>query len=194
MFQNDISYVIRDIDEKDLPNISEIVKKLMEEHLLEGVAAPFFYSWEIKDLQEQLPTGWKLNIKEDTYIPENKIRLTVSNAYFKASRYFNPLIKDVELFGECIGNIKLKGEREEVIVLCNDFPYDEEEERLLFDLDYADGESPILFTVSCGEKFGFDGETFQLSTSDYDGDEFILGESSIEIINYIKETLEADWS
>ena len=42
MFQNDISYVIRDIDEKDLPNISEIVKKLMEENLLEGVAAPFF--------------------------------------------------------------------------------------------------------------------------------------------------------
>ena len=65
-----------------------------------------------------------MNIKEDTYIPKNKIRLTVSNAYFKASRHFNPLIKDVELFGECIGNIKLKGEREELIVLSNDFQYD----------------------------------------------------------------------
>ena len=41
MFQNDVSFVYKDIDQ-DTENIREVIKDLMMKHLEESIAAPFF--------------------------------------------------------------------------------------------------------------------------------------------------------
>ena len=132
MFQNDLSFVYEDIDQ-DTENIREVIKDLMMKHLEESVAAPFFYDWELNELKDQLPETFSLEINKKKGVPENKIRLTVVNAYFDAIRHFDDYLDEldddsqVKLVAEPIGCIELDGEEDEGVVAITsiDAPYDE---------------------------------------------------------------------
>ena len=195
MFQNDISFVYKDIDQ-DTENIGAVIKDLMLKHLEESVAAPFFYDWELNDLKDQLPDNWSLEINENLDVPENKIRLTVVNAYFDATRHFEDYLEEfedseVKLVAEPIGSIDLTGEENEGVVAITtiDAPYDEENELSLFELSDASGDSPIKIAVTPGPNFETAYNTFSCPGKYTDGhDDFELDNSTVEeIALFIKD-------
>ena len=154
LFQNDISFITKDIKINDIGNLRKIIRDLMEEHLKYSIATPFFYIWELDDLKDQLPNNWKINIDQTRYIPKDKVRITITNAYFDVSRHFNPTLEEVILTGQSIGKIDIKGNGEQEDVIAIDCEvYDNEKEKYLFELDYARGESPIRVSITGGELF-----------------------------------------
>ena len=46
MFQNDISFITKDIYREDILNLPEIIKESMEDHLKNSIATPFCFLWE----------------------------------------------------------------------------------------------------------------------------------------------------
>ena len=192
MFQNDLGFVYRDINQ-NLENLENVIKELMLQHRDESVAAPFFYDWELVDLRDQLPSSWSLEINEKLNVPKDKIRITVVNAYFDASRHFGDYLEEfeganVKLIGEPIGCIDLVGEDNEGIVVITsiDAPYDEANETTLLELFAARGESPYKIAVTPGEKWDFAPQTFPCP-GEYTGDDFDLDKSIVEEISaYIK--------
>ena len=195
MFQNDVSFVYKDIDQ-DTENIREVIKELMMKHLEESVASPFFYDWELNELKEQLPENFSLEIDNKKEVPENKIRLTVVNAYFEATRHFDEYLdeldddSEVKLVAEPIGCIELNGEENEGIVAITsiDAPYDEENELSLLELSDASGDSPIKIAITPGSNFETEYRTFSCPgkyTDDHD--DFELDNSQVEeIVSHIK--------
>ena len=193
MFQNDVSFVYKDIDQ-DTENIREVIKDLMMKHLEESVAAPFFYDWELNDLKDQLPGNFSLEINKKKDVPENKIRLTVVNAYFEATRHFDDYLdeldddSEVKLIAEPIGCIELDGEEDEGVVAITsiDAPYDEENELSLLELFDATGDSPIKIAVTSGRNFESERCTFSCP-GEYSDDDFELDNSKVEeIVSFIK--------
>tara|TARA_B100000073_G_scaffold321032_1_gene301193 strand:- start:88 stop:690 length:603 start_codon:yes stop_codon:yes gene_type:complete len=193
MFQNDLSFVYKDIDQ-DTKNIREVIKDLMMKHLEESVAAPFFYDWELNDLKDQLPGNFSLEINKKKDVPENKIRLTVVNAYFEATRHFEDYLdeldddSEVKLIAEPIGCIELDGEEDEGVVAITsiDAPYDEENELSLLELFDATGDSPIKIAVTSGRNFESERCTFSCP-GEYSDDDFELDNSKVEeIVSFIK--------
>ena len=193
MFQNDLSFVYKDIDQ-DTKNIREVIKDLMMKHLEESVAAPFFYDWELNDLKDQLPGNFSLEINKKKDVPENKIRLTVVNAYFEATRHFEDYLdeidddSEVKLIAEPIGCIELDGEEDEGVVAITsiDAPYDEENELSLLELFDASGDSPIKIAVTSGRNFESERCTFSCP-GEYSDDDFKLDNSKVEeIVSFIK--------
>ena len=193
MFQNDLSFVYKDIDQ-DTENIREVIKDLMMKHLEESVAAPFFYDWELNDLKDQLPGNFSLEINKKKDVPENKIRLTVVNAYFEATRHFEDYLdeldddSEVKLIAEPIGCIELDGEEDEGVVAITsiDAPYDEENEFSLLELFDASGDSPIKIAVTSGRNFESERCTFSCP-GEYSDDDFELDNSKVEeIVSFIK--------
>ena len=193
MFQNDVSFFYKDIDQ-DTENIREVIKDLMMKHLEESVAAPFFYDWELNDLKDQLPGNFSLEINKKKDVPENKIRLTVVNAYFEATRHFEDYLdeldddSEVKLVAEPIGCIELDGEENEGIVAITsiDAPYDEENELSLLELFDATGDSPIKIAVTSGRNFESERCTFSCP-GEYSDDDFELDNSKVEeITSFIK--------
>tara|TARA_B100000085_G_scaffold259987_1_gene263165 strand:- start:90 stop:692 length:603 start_codon:yes stop_codon:yes gene_type:complete len=193
MFQNDLSFVYKDIDQ-DTENIREVIKDLMMKHLEESVAAPFFYDWELNDLKDQLPGNFSLEINKKKDVPENKIRLTVVNAYFEATRHFEDYLdeldddSEVKLIAEPIGCIELDGEEDEGVVAITsiDAPYDEENELSLLELFDATGDSPIKIAVTSGRNFESERCTFSCP-GEYSDDDFELDNSKVEeIVSFIK--------
>tara|TARA_B100001287_G_scaffold148206_1_gene124845 strand:- start:131 stop:733 length:603 start_codon:yes stop_codon:yes gene_type:complete len=193
MFQNDLSFVYKDIDQ-DTENIREVIKDLMMKHLEESVAAPFFYDWELNDLKDQLPGNFSLEINRKKDVPENKIRLTVVNAYFEATRHFEDYLdeldddSEVKLIAEPIGCIELDGEEDEGVVAITsiDAPYDEENELSLLELFDASGDSPIKIAVTSGRNFESERCTFSCP-GEYSDDDFELDNSKVEeIVSFIK--------
>jgi hypothetical protein len=188
MLQNDLGFVYRDIDQ-DVENLENVIKELMLQHRDESVAAPFFYDWELDDLRDQLPSSWILEINEKLNVPNDKIRITVLNAYFDASRHFDDYLKEfeganVKLIGEPIGCINLNGEDDEgIVVITNiDAPYDEENEASLLECFYANGESPYKIAITPGEKWDFEPQTFSCP-GEYTDDDFKLDKSIFEKIS-----------
>ena len=194
MFQNDISFITKDIYREDILNLPEIIKELMEDHLKNSIATPFCFRWELEYLQDQLPIDWKLTIDERTNIPKNKIRLTISNAYFNVSRHFNNSLKNVQLRGLSIGSVDLKGNgnNENIIAIDCDV-YDQEKGKNLFELDFARGESPIKLSVTGGENFNNNCATFGIP-SGYGKEEIELQQlNNIEpIIQFVKDLSQLD--
>ena len=194
MFQNDISFITKDIYREDILNLPEIIKELMEDHLKNSIATPFCFRWELEYLQDQLPIDWKLTIDERTNIPKNKIRLTISNAYFNVSRHFNNSLKNVQLRGLSIGSVDLKGNgnNEDIIAIDCDV-YDQEKGKNLFELDFASGESPIKLSVTGGENFNNNCATFGIP-SGYGKEEIELQQlNNIEpIIQFVKDLSQLD--
>ena len=194
MFQNDISFITKDIYREDILNLPEIIKELMEDHLKNSIATPFCFLWELEYLQDQLPIDWKLTIDERTNIPKNKIRLTISNAYFNVSRHFNNSLKNVQLRGLSIGSVDLKGNgnNEDIIAIDCDV-YDQEKGKHLFELDFARGESPIKLSVTGGENFNNNCATFGIP-SGYGKEEIELQQlNNIEpIIQFVKDLSQLD--
>jgi len=196
MFQNDVSFVYKDIDQGE-ENIKEVIKDLMMKHLEEGVSAPFFYDWELDELKNKLPQNFSLEINEKNNVPENKVRLTVVNAYFEANRHFQDYLdsldddSEVKLVAEPIGCIELDGEEDEGIVVITsiDAPYDEENELSLLELSDASGDSPIKLAVTAGDKFDNERTTFLCPGKYSDNyDDFELDNSKVEeIVTFIKE-------
>ena len=193
MFQNDLSFVYKDIDQ-DTEDIREVIKDLMMKHLEESVAAPFFYDWELNDLKDQLPSNFSLEINKKKDVPENKIRLTVVNAYFEATRHFEDYLdeldddSEVKLVAEPIGCIELDGEEDEGVVAITsiDAPYDEENELSLLELFDASGDSPIKIAVTSGRNFESERCTFSCP-GEYSDDDFELDNSKVEeIVSFIK--------
>ena len=193
MFQNDLSFVYKDIDQ-DTENIREVIKDLMMKHLEESVAGPFFYDWELNDLKDQLPSNFSLEINKKKDVPENKIRLTVVNAYFEATRHFEDYLdeldddSEVKLIAEPIGCIELDGEEDEGVVTITsiDAPYDEENELSLLELFDASGDSPIKIAVTSGRNFESERCTFSCP-GEYSDDDFELDNSKVEeIVSFIK--------
>ena len=193
MFQNDLSFVYKDIDQ-NTENIREVIKDLMMKHLEESVAAPFFYDWELNDLKDQLPGNFSLEINKKKDVPENKIRLTVVNAYFEATRHFEDYLdeldddSEVKLIAEPIGCIELDGEEDEGVVAITsiDAPYDEENELSLLELFDATGDSPIKIAVTSGRNFESERCTFSCP-GEYSDDDFELDNSKVEeIVSFIK--------
>lgn len=193
MFQNDVSFVYKDIDQ-DTENIKEVIKDLMMKHLEESVSGPFFYDWELNDLKDQLPENFSLEINKKKDVSENKIRLTVVNAYFEATRHFDDYLdelnddSEVKLVAEPIGCIDLTGEGSEgIVVITNvDAPYDEENEANLLECFEASGESPYKIAITNGEKWDFEPKTFPCPGK-YSDDDFELDKSIFdEISNHIK--------
>ena len=193
MFQNDLSFVYKDIDQ-DTKNIREVIKDLMMKHLEESVAAPFFYDWELNDLKDQLPGNFSLEINKKKDVPENKIRLTVVNAYFEATRHFEDYLdeldddSEIKLIAEPIGCIELDGEEDEGVVAITsiDAPYDEENELSLLELSDASGDSPIKIAVTSGGNFESERCTFSCP-GEYSDDDFELDNSKVEeIVSFIK--------
>ena len=196
MFQNDVSFVYKDIDQ-DTENIREVIKDLMMKHLEESVAAPFFYDWELNELKDQLPENFSLEINKKKDVPENKIRLTVVNAYFDATRHFEDYLDvficmdddpKVKLVAEPIGCIELDGEEDEGVVAITsiDAPYDEENGLSLLELSDASGSSPIKIAVTSGLKFEGERCTFSCPGK-YSDDDFELDNSKVEdIVSFIK--------
>tara|TARA_Y100000589_G_scaffold169879_1_gene161476 strand:+ start:107 stop:709 length:603 start_codon:yes stop_codon:yes gene_type:complete len=193
MFQNDVSFIYKDIDQ-ETENIKEVIKDLMIKHLEESVAGPFFYDYELNDLKDQLPENFSLEIDKKKNVPENKIRLTVVNAYFDATRHFDDYLDEldddsqVKLVAEPIGCIELDGEETEAVLAITsiDAPYDEENELSLLELSDASGDSPIKIAVTPGENFDLDTCTFSCP-GEYADDDFELDNSKVEeIISFIK--------
>ena len=188
MLQNDIGFVHRDIDQS-LENLENVIKELMLQHRDESVAAPFFYDWELDDLRGQLPSSWSIEINEKLNVPKDKIRITVVNAYFDASRHFVDYLDEfegasVKLIGEPIGCINLDGEDNEGIVVISfiDAPYDEENEAMLLECFSANGESPYQIAITPGEKWNFAPQTFPCP-GEYTRDDFKLDKSIVEEIS-----------
>ena len=188
MFQNDIGFVYRDIDQ-DIESLENVIKELMLQHRDESVAAPFFYNWELDDLRDQLPSSWSIEINEKLNIPSDKIRITVLNAYFDAGRHFDDYLEEfqgtnVKLTAEPIGCIDLNGEdNEEIVVITSiDAPYDEENEASLLECFYADGESPIKIAITPGKKWDFEPQTFSCPGK-YTDDDFKLDKSIFDKIS-----------
>ena len=193
MFQNDVSFVYKDIDQ-DTENIREVIKDLMMKHLEESVAAPFFYDWELNELKDQLPENFSLEINKKKGVPENKIRLTVVNAYFDATRHFEDYLdeldddSEVKLVAQPIGCIELDGEEDEGVVAITsiDAPYDEENGLSLLELSDASGYSPIKIAITSGLNFEGERRTFPCP-GEYSDDDFELDNSKVEeIISFIK--------
>ena len=193
MFQNDVSFVYKDIDQ-DTENIRGVIKDLMMKHLEESVSAPFFYDWELNDLKDQLPGNFSLEINKKKDVPENKIRLTVVNAYFEATRHFEDYLdeldddSEIKLIAEPIGCIELDGEEDEGVVAITsiDAPYDEENELSLLELFDASGDSPIKIAVTSGRNFESERCTFSCP-GEYSDDDFELDNSKVEeIVSFIK--------
>ena len=166
----------------------------MMKHLEESVAAPFFYDWELNDLKDQLPGNFSLEINKKKDVPENKIRLTVVNAYFEATRHFEDYLdeldddSEVKLIAEPIGCIELDGEEDEGVVAITsiDAPYDEENELSLLELFDASGDSPIKIAVTSGRNFESERCTFSCP-GEYSDDDFELDNSKVEeITSFIK--------
>ena len=194
MFQNDISFITKDIYREDILNLPEIIKELMEDHLKNSIATPFCFLWELEYLKDQLPIDWKLTIDERTNIPKNKIRLTISNAYFNVSRHFNNSLKNVQLRGLSIGSVDLKGNgNDEDIIAIDCDVYDQEKGKNLFELDFARGESPIKLSVTGGENFNNNCATFGIP-SGYGKEEIELQQlNNIEpIIQFVKDLSQLD--
>lgn len=195
MFQNDLGFVYRDIDQ-NLENLENVIKELMLQHRDESVAAPFFYDWELEDLRGQLPSSWSLEINENLNVPKDKIRITVFNAYFDVSRHFDDYLEEfkganVKLIGEPIGCIDLVGEDNEgvVVITSIDAPYDEGNEATLLELFVASGESPYKVAITPGEKWDFAPQTFSCP-GEYTDDDFELDVSIFaEILTYIKNVV-----
>ncbi len=209
MFQNDISFVYKDI-EKNTTDLEAVIKNLLIKHLNEGVAAPYFYEWELDKLSGQLPSSWTLDINEKLDVPDEKIRLTIVNAYFEAERHFKGYLdefedSDVRLIAEPIGVIDLTGEESESIIAITDIeaPYDEENAKDLLELSGAFGESPIKISVTPGSKYWDSAIDGALTFSDLfkddnewkkyiDSDDFELDQTFLkEIKDFINE-LELD--
>ena len=193
MFQNDISFVYEDID-KNTENIKSIIKSLMLKHLNESVSAPFFYSYELEDLKEELPDGWKLDVDKSKEVSANQVRLTVFNAYFEASRHFEDYEEtDVKLTGESIGVLNLDDEDANVIALRGiDAPYDDDWDKNLLELSDASGDSEIKLSVSGGSNFGNKCKTFTIPGKYIDEDFEFFSEKEadrsnvMDIIKFIK--------
>ena len=192
MFQNDISFVYEDIDQ-DTENLEDVIRELMLQHRDESVAAPFFYDWELENLNNQLPEAWSLEINKKLNVAKDKIRITVVNAYFDASCHFDDYLEEfdtakVKLVAEPIGCIDLTGEGSEgIVVITNvDAPYDEENEANLLECFEASGESPYKIAITNGEKWDFEPKTFPCPGK-YSDDDFELDKSIFdEISNHIK--------
>ena len=192
MFQNDLGFVYEDIDQ-DSENLEDVIKELMLQHRDESVSAPFFYERELGDLRGQLPSSWSLEINEKLYVPKDKMRITVLNAYFDASCHFDDYLEEfdtsnVKLIAEPIGCIDLTGEESERIVVITsiDAPYDEENGASLLECFEANGESPYKIAITPGEKWDFEPKTFSCP-GEYKDDNFELDKSIFEeILAHIK--------
>jgi hypothetical protein len=191
MFQNDISFVFKDIDQKT-EDIESIIKNLMLQHLNESVSAPFFYSYELEDLKEEIPDGWKLDIDKSKEVASNQVRLTVFNAYFEASRHFEDYEEtDVKLTGESIGILNLDDDEDVNVIALRgiDAPYDDDWDKTLLELSDASGDSEIKLSVSGGSNFGNKCKTFTIP-GEYVDDDFEFFKEDEPGRNNIKEIIE----
>ena len=159
MFQNDISFVYKDID-KTTDNLETTIKELLIKHMEESVAAPFFYDYELSDLNNQLPSKWKLEIDEKYNLKADQIRISIVNAYFNADRHFEDYVEefqnqDIKLTAERIGIIDLTGEEDEDVVAITSIkaPFDKNNGEELLELRGAFGESPIKLSITLGSNY-----------------------------------------
>ena len=212
MFQNDISFVYKDID-KTTDNLETTIKELLIKHMEESVAAPFFYDYELSDLNNQLPSKWKLEIDEKYNLKADQIRISIVNAYFSADRHFEDYVEefqnqDIKLTAERIGIIDLTGEEDEDIVAITSIkaPFDKNNGEELLELRGAFGESPIKLSITLGSNYldtdYGNSKTFSkildeeewVKYKDYlDPDEFELNKDFLnEVTEYISSTKEED--
>ncbi len=159
MFQNDISFVYKDID-KTTDNLETTIKELLIKHMEESVAAPFFYDYELSDLNNQLPSKWKLEIDEKYNLKPDQIRISIVNAYFSADRHFEDYVEefqnqDIKLTAERIGIINFTGEDDEDVVAITNIkaPFDKNNGEELLELRGAFGESPIKLSITLGSNY-----------------------------------------
>lgn len=175
MFQNDISFAYCDFSEDDLEGIEAKINELIETHKSESIAAPYFFIYELQELEEELPEGWSVEIIEDSCVDPNKVRITIYNCYPEVVRSFDDDISPVSLKGSLIGG-------DIVAISSIDQPAGTDE---LLELDSASGESPILICVTPGEMFGATSEEFSIAEL----------EDAVRFVNglCIEEEEECDW-
>ncbi len=212
MFQNDISFVYKDID-KTTDNLETTIKELLIKHMEESVAAPFFYDYELSDLNNQLPSKWKLEIDEKYNLKPDQIRISIVNAYFSADRHFEDYVEefqnqDIKLTAERIGIINFTGEDDEDVVAITNIkaPFDKNNGEELLELRGAFGESPIKLSITLGSNYldadYGNSKTFTkildeeewVKYKDYlDPDEFELNKDFLnEVTEYISSTKEEE--
>ena len=211
MFQNNITFIYKDIDQ-DTENIGTVIKELMMEYLEESVSAPYFCDEEIEYFEEgALPLHWDYEINKKLDVPEDKIRLTIAKESLKASRHFEDYLNVfdmalmdpdcIKLVAQSIGSIDLweqkrmengmPGGQLDIGVFAItriDAPYDEENDLSLLDLISASGDSPVKISVTPGAKWNFKTMTFSCPGKYTDShDDFVLDNSAVEkIFNFIK--------
>ncbi len=193
-FQNDISFVVEDIEIKEIDNFPKILDNLMIKFINDSIAAPFCYDWEIEEKNKE-PESWSLKIDESKNLLPNKIRITVFNEY-SANRHFNPLLKNVELIGEKIGNLNLGGEDETIVAITRiKAPFDIKAKKELYELDTTtSGESPIKIAITPGWVFDCwddekDDDVYQMTfdcPGKFDKEKNFIVENIDPIIAYLK--------
>ena len=179
----------------------------------ESVSAPFFYDYELSDLNNKLPSKWKLEIDENYNLKADQIRISLVNAYFNADRHFEDYVEefqnqDIKLTAERIGIIDLTGEEDEDVVAITSIkaPFDKNNGEELLELRGAFGESPIKLSFTLGSNYldadYGNSKTFSkildeeewVKYKDYlDPDEFKLNKDFLnEVTEYISSIKEED--
>ncbi len=80
---NDISYVFKALPypyQGTKDKAKSLIKSLLNEHLNESVAAPFFNEADDLDcLREELPEGWNIELGEESRQAKSTLRIVVYN-------------------------------------------------------------------------------------------------------------------
>ena len=147
MINNDISYVFKDLPypyQGTKEEARSLIKSLLNEHLNESVAAPFFNEADDLDcLREELPEGWNIELEEESRQAKSTLRVVVYNKYDEADRstgedFENVTLKATNLYGYTwvISSVEVE---------------DEDCEELPLELYSAEGESPVCIILYGGE-------------------------------------------
>lgn len=142
--ETDFNYVSRDFL-FPMKSVDKEIEKLIKLHEIESRSVPFFLKSDTKEVEQNFPTNWKLEINTNKTVQPESIRIVIYNAYWRAERNLNEGYGSVSLKAIHIGGD---------FMIIDDIIIDEAENitNLLL-LERSIGNSPTMISISPGAAF-----------------------------------------